>query len=161
MKMLETLVVSIIFVFVFIFAFMLYLNYQAQGSSSETAKALLEQSRLRFMGFYSLPEISCGLESAGSESVGSCVDLYKVMVFSNLTNVSNPNNAAFSNYYQLLLGYGVVKLKVFTDNPFEVTVYNDTVKSRQNMYKMTLPVLVYNDSSGIYNIGNLIFEIFY
>jgi len=159
-KTFENLFAMIIFVIIFIIGLLVFMNWQASQAQIQLRQAELEQTELKIMQIYSLPEISCGLSSSGSDLTGICIDLYKAKAFANLSNITGKNQV-FSSFYQDMIGRAKITLNIIEPIDKNITVYNYSLKKELNQRQLEIPVIVYNSSSNLKMLANLIINVFY
>lgn len=159
-KTFENLFAMIIFVIIFIIGLLVYMSWQTSQAQIELRQAELEKTELKIMQIYSLPEITCGLSSSGSDLTGICIDYYKAEAFANLSNITG-RNRAFSSFYQDMIGPAKITLNILEPISQNITIYNYSLKRTLNQRELSLPVIVYNASSDSKLLANLIIDVYY
>jgi type II secretory pathway pseudopilin PulG len=146
-KMMETMLVLIIFFFLLAFAigfYIKYANYDTKQKSAEAQQLVVIQmaQRVQYM-----PELQC-VKFNGKEVVPDCIDIYKMKAFKAISK----DNYRYNKLYPNIL---INVTQVYPDDFGSVddTIYEDNPKNFTSRDVYMMPVTLYDPVTNSYGFG--------
>ena len=156
MKMMESILVLLIFFFLVVFGLIFYTKFSQVSLSKKSDEKMSLQALQASQRIQHMPELRCTKD--GTQVEGDCFDLLKLKAFSKMLK-SGIGSQIYSKYFPNI--EIEVSLIYPMDNARNWTVYNTTMNSSLNKELFFLPVTLHNVTEGEYYFGYLTVGVFY
>jgi hypothetical protein len=154
MKMMESVLVLVIFFFLLVFGIGFYVSFskttdKGKNSESQELYAIESVQRIKYM-----PELQC--TKGGSEIIPDCFDIKKMKVFKEIS----PGNPRYNRLYP---GISINITQVYPPNGFgrrgEI-IYNDSPANISSVSSFFLPLTFYDPINRTYSFGFATIEVY-
>ncbi|MEA3430696.1 MAG: hypothetical protein U9R08_05465 [Nanoarchaeota archaeon] len=162
MKMAENIGILVIFFILLVVGMVFYARVQSAGVKFEAIEKRGQDALIISQRIVNLPEIQCSEPVESEAGRQDCIDLYRLMSFSDdFKFKAEIGDEVFNSYYFDIFTYSNVTLReIYPPSGREWELYSNKPAQISSRIPTPVPVLLFDEVQDKYSFGMLIVEVY-